>query len=45
MSASSKAKKKLLAVGGIVSDLLVETAPKLVVGMAKKAKKKAKKGK
>lgn len=43
MSASSEdAKKKLLAVGGKVSDLLVETAPELVVKMANEAKNKAK---
>lgn len=45
MSASSEAKKRLLAVGGKVSDLLVKTAPELVVKMANEAKSKAKKGK
>lgn len=29
MSAKNEAKKKLLAVGGMVSDLLLETAPEL----------------
>ncbi len=43
MSASSEdAKKKLLAVGGKVSDLLLKTAPELVVKMANAAKNKPK---
>lgn len=45
MSASSEAKKKLLAVGGTVSDLLLKTAPELVVKIANEAKNKAKKAK
>jgi len=40
MSVSSdEAKRKLLAVGGQVSDLLLETAPELVVRIADAAKK------
>lgn len=42
MSASSEARKKLLAVGGKVSDLLLKTAPELVAKMAEEAKSKAK---
>lgn len=46
MSASSEdAKKRLLAAGGKVSDLLLKTAPELVIKMASKAKDKVKEGK
>jgi len=45
MLAKNEAKKKLLAVGGKVSSLLLETAPKLVARIADEAKNKAKKGK